>query len=129
MVDISHLPLEQIEAELWRRTQSEVARLRERIRGHLKAIEALELEMRVAQGLGKPAPPKARSTESLTDPGQVDPDDVLRVLAVRAVGVVALAATLQVPTKAVSRCLKALVSRGDVLQEGVKRGTVYRLRS
>lgn len=128
MVDISHLPLEQIEAELRRRTQSEVARLRERIRAHLKAIEALELELEAAQGVGKPTPPKARSVEQVTSPGQVDQDDVLRALAVGAGGVVTLAATLQAPTNAVSRCLKVLVARGDVLQKGVKRGTVYSLK-
>lgn len=128
MVDISHLPLEQIEAELRRRTQSEVARLRERIRAHLKAIEALELELEAAQGVGKPTPPKARSVEQVTSPGQVDQDDILRVLAVGASGVVALAETLQVPTKAVSQCLKVLVEQGVVSKDGIKRGTVYSLR-
>lgn len=89
----------------------------------------LEFELKVAQGLGKPTPPKAQSADLVTFPDQVEPVDVLRVLAGGTCSVMALGDALRIPTRAISRCLKGLVARGEVSQEGVKRGTVYRRRS
>lgn len=122
-MDFRSIPLEQIEAELSRRSLAEVKRLRERIRIHAKAIEALENELNRLQGSRRPVSTRFGKLEEPSS----NPLDVrlLEVLGSGAHSMAALAQELRVGVKDLSLRTASLQESGAVVRRGAGRGTVY----